>query len=257
MPIPYLTSHQLQNIPYIQHGFFGRIGGVSQGYFGTLNTGLEKGDIDSHVLENRDRIADQFGLRKENLILLRQEHTNVVHKILGSELFKREIPIGDGFVTDSPNFLLGIQTADCVPLLLADKSKPIIGAAHAGWKGAIGGVIENTVNAMVDLGSRVDNIIAAIGPCIWQDSYEVTLEFLGNFKNTPQFFKSGRDTDHHQFDLPGYVEYRLQEIGILSISSSPADTYKNSEQFFSYRRKTIRGEEKMGNQVSVICLKST
>ncbi len=257
MLVPYITSHQLQDIPFIQHGFFGRLGGVSQGLFDSLNTGLEKGDIDNHVLENRERISSQFGLRKEDLVLLRQEHTNIVHKISNSELFKKSLPIGDALVTDAPNLLLGMQTADCVPLLFADKTKPIIGAAHAGWRGAIGGIIENTIKAMVNCGSRIDNIIAALGPCIWQDYYEVTPEFLDHFKNAPQFFKPGCDKDHYQFDLPGYVEHRLREAGVLFISSSPIDTYSNSERFFSFRRKTKKNEESFGNQISAIRIKNT
>lgn len=257
MLVPYLTSHQLQDISYLQHGFFGRMGGVSQGYFNSLNTGLEKGDVDQHVLENRDRIAGQFGLKKENLLLLKQEHTNVVYKVPNVELFKGGSPIGDGMVTNSSNFLLGIQTADCVPILFADRTKPIIGAAHAGWRGAAGGIVENMIEAMVNLGSHPDNILAALGPCIWQDSYEVTLEFVENLKTTPQFFKPGRDSEHFQFDLPGYVEYRLKNAGIVSISSSPIDTYSNSDRFFSFRRKTKNKEEGFGNQISVICIKNT
>ncbi len=256
MSVPYLTSHQFQSIPYIQHGFFGRMGGVSQGLFDSLNTGLGNGDIDQHVLENRNRVSSQFGLKKENLVILRQEHTDTVYKVHDLDLFKKSAPIGDGMVTDSPGFLLGIRTADCVPILFADKTKPVIGAAHAGWRGAHGGIIESTIKAMVDLGSHPDNIIAALGPCIWQDYYEVTLEFMDTLKTAPQFFKPGRDNEHFQFDLPGYVEHRLREAGILSISSSPVDTYSNSQRFFSYRRKTKNREECVGNQVSVISIKN-
>ncbi len=251
---PYLTSSLLEEIPYLRHGFFTRAGGESSGFYATLNTGFEKGDDPLTVYENRRRICKIFDLTPEDLGLVRQEHTDVVYAI--TKPFPKEaIPVGDALITTTPNLLIGVQTADCVPILLADKTSPLVAAVHSGWRGAVGGVIAKTVHAMIDKGSKADNIVAALGPCIWQESYEVSQEFFDNLKGSKQFFQPGKRPNHYQFDLPGYVMSRLQEAGITKIAPSIANTFADEENFFSFRRKTLTKAKSFGNQISVICIK--
>ena len=252
--VPYLTSSVLEEIPYLQHGFFTRVGGESSGVYGTLNTGLEKGDDPEAVYENRRRICEIFGLTPENLGLVRQEHTDVVHTIT-KPFSKEEIPVGDALITTTPNVLIGVQTADCVPILLADKSQPMVAAIHSGWKGAVGGVIERTIQSMKEQGAKEENLVEALGPCIWQESYEVSQEFLDNLKGSERFFKTGKRPKHYQFDLPGYVINRLNDAGIKKVSPSLADTFADEGRFFSFRRKTLTNAGNFGNQISAICIK--
>ncbi|MBY0281094.1 MAG: peptidoglycan editing factor PgeF [Alphaproteobacteria bacterium] len=253
---PYLKSSLLEEIPYLMHGFFTRAGGKSSGFYATLNAGFEKGDDPESVYENRRRICQIFGLTPEDLGLVRQEHTDVVYEI--TKPFPREaIPVGDALITMTPNLLIGVQTADCVPILLADKTFPLVAAVHSGWRGAVGGVIEKTVKAMLDKGSKAENIVAALGPCIWQESYEVSQEFYDKLKGNEQFFMPGKKPNHYQFDLPGYVISRLEKAGITKISPSIANTFANEENFFSYRRKTLTNADSFGNQISVICIQQT
>jgi YfiH family protein len=251
---PYLKSYSLEEIPYLQHGFFTRVGGESSGFYATLNTGFEKGDDSEAVYENRRRICKIFDLTPEDLGLVRQEHTDIVHTI--TKPFPREsIPVGDALITATTNLLIGVQTADCVPILLADKTRPLVAAIHSGWRGAVGGVIEKTVGSMLDKGSKAENIVAALGPCIWQESYEVSQEFFDNLKGNEHFFKPGKRPNHYQFDLPGHVISRLEKAGITEITPSIANTFADEENFFSFRRKTLTKAKSFGNQISVICIK--
>lgn len=254
--VPYLTSSVLEEIPYLQHGFFTRAGGESSGFYATLNTGLEKGDDPKSVYENRRRICKIFDLTPEDLALVRQEHTDVVYTI--TKPFPKEaIPVGDALITTTANILIGVQTADCVPILLADKTQPMVAAVHSGWKGAVGGVIEKTVNSMKEKGAKAENIVAALGPCIWQESYEVSQEFMDNLKGNERFFKAGKRPHHYQFDLPGYVVSRLNAAGVIKVSPSLANTFADEENFFSFRRKTLTKAGSFGNQISIICIKPT
>lgn len=234
--IPYLTSPLLNAIPHVEHGFFTRQGGSSTGCYSSLNTALKK---DDQVHANRRRICGVFNL--EALGVVSQLHTNIAHVI--TKPFDDET-VGDALVTATPNLLLGIKTADCVPILLADKARPIVGAVHAGWKGALDGIIEAAVEKMRLNGAT--DIVAALGPCIWQESFEVDQEFEDRF-GSREFFSANR------FDLPGYVTARLRAQGIKEVDPSPADTFADEERFFSYRRKTVRNEADFGNQMSVIC----
>ncbi|MCX7337762.1 MAG: peptidoglycan editing factor PgeF [Alphaproteobacteria bacterium] len=252
MTVPVITSPILSVLSHVHHAFFTRQGGTSQGAFDSLNTGHYKGDDVEAVEENRRRICYKFGLDRDCLRLLRQEHTDIVH-VTG--MHSTGIPTGDGHVATVSGVLLGIQTADCVPLLFADRNRPIIGAVHAGWRGAVGGVIENTIKTMVDQGSIVKDIVVAIGPCIWQDSYEVSADFYEALKDHAEFFKPGKRVGHYQFDLPGYVSNRLRLAGVESICPSPADTFANEDRFFSFRRKTLRQDAHFGCQVAVIAIK--
>lgn len=253
--LPYFRSSLLEQIPYVRHGFFTRQGGLSSGFYATLNTGFEKGDDPEAVCENRRRVCEIFGLTPEKLGLVRQEHTDIVH-VIEKPFLRQSIPAGDSLITETPDLLIGVQTADCVPVLLADKTKPLIASVHAGWRGAVGGIIKNTIKAMVAKGSKPENIVAALGPCIWQESYEVSQDFFDNLKGNEQFFKTGVRPNCYQFDLPGYVISCLERLGLSDISPSFANTFADEQSFFSYRRKTLTNAAGFGNQISVICIKS-
>lgn len=246
--VPYLQASLLADIKGIKHGFFTRQGGVSQGDFATLNVGREVGDPDECVQENRRRISQTLGFDEKKLIIIRQRHTPNVMVV--DRPFEGDLPEADALITTTPNLFIGVLTADCVPVLLATAKGDMVAAVHAGWRGAVGGVLENTLEKMKALGAK--EIQAALGPCIWQDNYEISQEFYDNLRNAPSFFKPGNRPNHWQFDLPGYVTHRLQQTGIEHISPSLANTYTDPARFFSCRRKTILGERAYGNGFSGI-----
>lgn len=250
---PYLQSAHLENISGISHGFFTRQGGVSKGDFATLNAGLSNGDQHDHVMENRRRISRSLGFHEKNLLIVRQIHSPTV--LIVNHPFEETPPEADALITTTPGLLIGVLTADCVPVLLSTSTGDIVAAVHAGWRGAVHGILENTIQQMRALGAH--HIKAALGPCIWQDSYEVSQEFYENLKDTPCFFKTGHRPLHWQFDLPGYVMARLQKAGIQDIDSSPANTYAHPDRFFSYRRKTIMQESQFGNSLSSIGIRKS
>ena len=240
----------------LPHGFFGRRGGVSTGIVAGLQTGLGADDDAAAIAENRRRIVDAL-IPDAPLATLYQIHSADVVRIL-SEGAANERPEGDALVTDRPGILLGILTADCAPVLFADEAAGVVGAAHAGWKGAIAGVTDRTIAAMEKLGARADRIHAAIGPCIAQKSYEVDAAFLTQFcESAPEnerFFREGARADHHQFDLEGYVVARLAAAGVRTVEAMGLDTYSQPDRFFSFRRATHAGEPNYGRQMSVIGL---
>jgi polyphenol oxidase len=245
--VPYLQSMNLSNIPGVQHGFFTRKGGVSQGVFSELNI-REKGDRPEYIQENRRRIAAALGFEVSNMVTSRQIHSPSIMVV--DRPFNGRLPEVDGLITTTPGLLIGIMTADCVPILFAASSGNIVAAVHAGWRGAISGIIEKTIQKMKDLGAH--DIIAALGPCIWQENYEVSQEFYDNLAHEPTFFKSGARPNHWQFDLPAYVMNKLKGAGVQNISPSLADTYADSERFFSCRRATHLGEPTFGDSFSGI-----
>lgn len=236
----------------VPHGFLGRGGGVSEGVVAGLNVGLGAGDDGDAVAENRQR-AIAGVLPGAKLATVYQVHSP--DAVAVSEPWPdAERPHADALVTATPGLLLGIVTADCAPVLLADTEAGIVGAAHAGWKGAFGGVIESTVAAMERLGARRGRIAAAIGPCIAQASYEVDDGFKARFPaEAARFFVSGR-AGHHQFDLEAYVASRLAQAGIAETEGLARDTYADEARFFSFRRATHRGEPAYGRQFSLIGL---
>jgi hypothetical protein len=246
--VPYLKASLLSDISGVSHGFFTRQGGVSQGDFATLNAGRDKEDNLDHVQENRRRIAKSLGFDVNKLISVRQMHSSKV--LVVDRPFEEELQEADALITITPGLLIGVITADCVPVLLSTTSGDMVAAIHAGWRGAMGGILEATLETMNKLGAG--QVIAALGPCIWQESYEVSQEFYDNLASTPSFFKSGKRPNHWQFDLPGYVMYRLQQAGVQRIAPSPANTYTDPARFFSCRRKTILGEAQFGNSLSGI-----
>lgn len=255
---PYFTDDRLENIPHINHAFFGRKGGVSKGIYDSLNVGFGSSDNEASVRENRKRAMIVMGAKPDDLCTIYQIHSAHVETLKHHWGEKTTIQ-GDGMVTDQPNIVLGILTADCAPVLFADNKRKIIGAAHAGWKGAIGGVLENTIKAMQKLGSEKHNITAAVGPCIKQLSYEVSEDFMLNFIKDDEdnniYFTNAPKADHYLFDLAGYVLQRLEKAGIGLANALPIDTYGESANFFSYRRKTHHNEPDYGRQLSAIMIK--
>jgi YfiH family protein len=250
----YLSSANLTH-PTIRHGFFTRKCGVSTGLYQSLNCGPGSGDIPANVHENRVIAAHAMGVEPANLLSLAQVHSATVLTI--TEPFN-ERPQADGMVTSVPGLGLGILSADCGPLLFADTEAGVIGAAHAGWKGALGGILENTVAAMEKLGASRKNIKGALGPCIGPGSYEVDNRFRQKFIEVEgaysQFFVSGLSPGHFQFDLPAFLKDRAREAGLKDFAVLGVDTYRDEERFFSYRRTTHRQESDYGRQISVISL---
>lgn len=262
--ISLIRSPHLTALPFVNHGFTTRQGGVSKGYFSSLNAAMEKEDSHENVVENRRRIALAFQAEPKNLLTLSQVHSNTV--IVVDAPWKHDKrPTGDALITCVPGLLMSVVTADCVPILLADPSSQMVAAIHAGWKGATSGIIHNTIGEMVRLGAKRQTIHAAIGPCIWQESYEVDASFYASFPLTDpnlkkRYFKESSDPERKgfwYFDLPGFVEGCLAAEEITSISASPANTYLDEERFFSYRRKTHRNEPVFGCGLSGIMIRTS
>lgn len=240
----------------LPHGFLGRHGGVSSGIHAGLNVGLGSNDDRDAILENRRRAVDAV-LPGAALVTLHQVHSP--HAVAVDAPFDdAQRPHADALVTDRPGLLLGVLTADCVPVLLADRAAGVVGAAHAGWKGAITGITDSTVAQMVALGARQERIVAAIGPCIARASYEVDGDFFRRFvaddPDNERFFADGARAGHHQFDIEAYVAARLARIGIAQVALLGLDTYADEARFFSFRRATHRGESGYGRQISLIGL---
>jgi NADH dehydrogenase [ubiquinone] 1 alpha subcomplex assembly factor 7 len=251
-----LRAENLATDPDIEAGFFGRGGGVSEGIYASLNCGPGSRDGRDAVLENRGRALGEIAPNAQ-LVTVHQIHSAKVVTV--TEPWKLgEGPQADAMVTDQREIALGILTADCAPVLFADSHAKVIGAAHAGWKGALGGVTDETIRAMEALGAKRSRIAAAIGPCISQANYEVGPEFYDAFRmNDPEnarFFTGSDKPDHYRFDLEGYVAARLKRAGIASIEPLSACTYARESEFFSYRRATHRGEPDYGREISLIVL---
>ena len=236
----------------IAHGFFGREGGVSEGIYASLNCGPGSRDDPAAVAENRARAEAALGA--ESLLSLSQVHSAMVHTMPMWEVR----PDGDGMVTATPGLALGILTADCAPVLFADRKARVIGAAHAGWKGAHGGVLEATLDAMEKLGASRAGISAAIGPCISQQNYEVGFDFRDRFLEQGlrmrKFFVPSDKEGHYRFDLEGYVAHRLTAAGTGSVEKLGICTYPPQNGFFSFRRTTHAGEPDYGRQISAIVI---
>ena len=240
--------------PGFAHGFFGRQGGVSTGLYETLNCGPGSRDAAEAVAENRRRVCAALAPQTA-LVSLSQIHSPIVHTLREAP---PQRPEGDAMVTATRGLALGILTADCAPVLLADHDAKVIGAAHAGWKGALGGVLEATLEAMENLGASRTRIAAAIGPCISQANYEVNWEFRDRFLELGlkhrRFFVPSEREGHYRFDLPGYVAHRLTAAGLASVETLGICTYPPENGFFSFRRTTHAGESDYGRQVSAILL---
>ena len=236
----------------VPHGFMTRAGGVSTGITGGLQCGFGAGDDPDHVRANRREAVDAV-ISGAPLLALHQVHSADVVTV-DSPWDDDHRPTADAVVCNRRGVVLGVVTADCAPVLLADREAGVIGAAHAGWRGAHGGVLENTVVAMEALGARRERMVAAIGPTIAQPSYEVDAGFRDNFPDSAaQFFAPGRE-GHWQFDLPAYVAARLRACGVARIDDCGLDTYADPARFYSFRRATHRGEPNYGRQLSLMGL---
>jgi len=243
--------------PGLRHAFFTRAGGVGEGLYASLNCGFGSADSAEVVEANRARAMALLGLPAAALVTVHQIHSPEV--VVAETAWPRERnPEADALVTKVPGLCLGILTADCVPVLFADAEAQVIGAAHAGWKGALGGVLEATVEAMTGLGAARHRIHAAIGPAIQQASYEVGPEFPGRFAErdpaSGRFFKPSQRDGHFMFDLPGFAEHRLEALGLAAVENSRLDTCADADRFFSYRRATLKGEPDYGRLLAAIAL---
>lgn len=245
----------------IAHGFFGRRGGVSSGLYDSLNCGSGSHDDPDLVIENRTRVAKALGVSESQLISVWQVHSPDCIYLAERLPADADKPKADAMVTDKAGLALGVLTADCGPVLFAGLKRdgsPIIGAAHAGWGGAIKGVCEATVQTMIEHGAELSSISAAIGPCIGSKSYEVSLgyerPFLDQDDANEHFFKPAARAGHLMFDLPGYIASRLARVGVRQIEITGVDTFSEEARFFSYRRTTHRDEPDYGRQISAICI---
>lgn len=249
-----LTADELSTHT-VRHGFFTRHGGVSRPPYKSLNCGLGSGDDPERVERNRSRAMDGLGLPAGALATARQVHSARV-VVVDRPWPAAHRPEADALVSRRAGVALGILTADCAPVLFADAQAGVIGAAHAGWRGAKAGVVENTVAAMAALGARREAIVAAVGPCIARASYEVGAEFRAAFladePETAVLFGPADREDHFRFDLAGYVERRLAAAGIATLKVLAGDTFADAERFFSFRRTTLAGERDYGRQLSAI-----
>ncbi|MBX3569952.1 MAG: peptidoglycan editing factor PgeF [Rhizobiaceae bacterium] len=250
-----LRSSLLGSADGIRHGFFTRVGGESQGIYRGLNIGTGSNDDSARVAENRRRVAAWMGVEPTHLLSLHQVHSPDVVVATGPLSSPR--PRADALVTDRPGLALGTTTADCGPVLFSDADAGVIGAAHAGWKGAFTGVLENTVDAMEALGARRDRIVAVLGPSISMRNYEVGPEFVGRFvaadAANDRYFSGSARVGHAMFDLNAYTVDRLRAAGITAECLDRC-TYAEEDLFFSYRRTTHRGEPDYGRQISAIVL---
>ncbi|MBP0614347.1 peptidoglycan editing factor PgeF [Jiella mangrovi] len=240
----------------VQHGFFTRRGGVSRGIYEGLNAGAGSNDDPAHVAENRSRAMATLGLSRDRLVTPWQVHS--AKAVVVDAPLSDDRPKVDGIVTATPGLAVGIVTADCGPVLFCDPANHVIGAAHAGWRGALGGVLEATIAAMETAGADRSAITAILGPTITQENYEVGLEMMAEFvRDAPdreRFFKPGKSPHKRQFDLPGFIVQRLEQSGVTAGFVGRC-TYGEPENFFSFRRTTHRGEPDYGRQLAAIALR--
>jgi hypothetical protein len=240
-----------------RHAFFTRAGGVSQGIYAGLNGGIGSADDPGHVAENRARMAQYLGVGPERLLSLYQVHSPTALPVT-TPWNHEERPRADAMVTVTPGIAIGVGSADCGPVLFADPEARVIGAAHAGWKGAIGGVLESTLDAMEAFGAVRARMLVALGPMLSQANYEVGPEFEAQFlaedRGNARFFRPGPRPGHPHFDLPGYIRARLERAGVKAIDDLALCTYADEDRFYSYRRKTHRGEADYGRHIAAIVL---
>ena len=253
---PPLQAKTLAALSGIRHGFFTREGGVSEGVYASLNGGTGSNDRPADIIENRARMAAAVGVAPDRFLTAYQIHSPDV-VVAQTPWDQRNRPRADAIVTKEPGLAIGISTADCGPVLFADPQARVIGAAHAGWRGALGGVLEATIAAMEKLGATHTRIAAAAGPMIRQPSYEVGPDMIERFlaadPDNARFFVAGKP-GHSMFDLPGYIVARLERAGIGPVEDLKLCTYADPARFFSYRRTTHRAEPDYGRHINAIAL---
>ncbi|WP_332654539.1 peptidoglycan editing factor PgeF [Brevundimonas sp.] len=249
-------THPLLDGHGLRHGFFTRQGGVSTGLYDGLNTGVGSNDDPAAVAENRRRVAAHLGGTADDIAACYQIHSAVTR--VAEAGWKGERPEGDAVVAAAPGVICAVLTADCAPVLLADAEAGVVGAAHAGWKGALGGIIHSTVASMEALGARPARMVAVIGPCIARESYEVGADFQDRFDHhdpgSGRFFAPGAGPDKRLFDLPGYVLWRLEQAGVADAAWTGDDTRTDPARFYSNRRAHLDGEPDFGRLMSAISL---
>ena len=250
-----LLKFQSSLLENFKHGFFSRNGGCSRGIYEGLNCGVGSGDEKQAVLSNRNLVALHMGTRVENIINVRQVHS--FEAVICNKKFEN-LPKADALITNTPGLLLSVLTADCQPVIFADKKNNVIGIAHAGWRGALGGILTSTIDKMEVLGAERKQISAVIGPCISQTAYEVDFDFFEKFinsnKKNKSFFSFNSDTKKYHFDLPNFSLNLLKEENILSIEWTGHCTYSDPKKFFSYRRSCHKNEPDYGRLISTIML---
>lgn len=252
-----IEAPDLASLPALNHGFFGRQGGHSEGIFTSLNCGFGSGDDKPTVAKNRATVGAALGVPGSHLLTVWQWHSPDV--IVADDIWDPLAPPkGDAIVTRRRGLAIAVLTADCAPLLFADPQAGVIGAAHAGWKGALAGVSDATVTAMEKLGARRERITAVIGPTISQPTYEVGPEFpvpfLAQDAGNADFFTPSTQPRHHMFDLPGYLARRMTRLGVGKVIDMQLCTYSDESRFYSFRRATHRNEKDYGRQISAIVL---
>lgn len=252
-----ITADSLADLPGLSHGFFTREGGVSSGIYAGLNCGAGSNDERAHVIENRGRVAGHLATSGDKLLTCHQIHSAEAY-VATEPWALGSAPKADGLVTNVPGFALGALAADCAPVLFADPEARVVAAAHAGWKGAISGILEATIATMTSLGAKPNRIRAALGPCIGPDAYEVGPEFEATFlqadPTNARFFKRLEPLSRPKFDLPGYVLARLGDAGLDTVENCTICTYANEPALYSFRRATHRKEADYGRQISAIVL---
>ena len=251
-----IEAPELAALPGIRHAFFTREGGVSEGIYTSLNGGIGSSDEPARVAENRRRMAEQLVVPPENLVGVYQVHSADVIPVEGAPTSER--PRADAMVTRTPGLALGISTADCGPVLFADAEAGVIGAAHAGWKGAFSGILDATLSVMERLGAERGRIVAVLGPTISQANYEVGPEFVATFRDDDpdngRFFRAGEREGRSLFDLPAYIGMRLRAAGVGEFLDLGLCTYADEARFYSYRRATHRSEPDYGRLIAAISL---
>ncbi len=252
-----LKADVLSQLAGIHHAFFTRAGGVSEGVYASLNGGIGSNDAPENVIENRRRMADALGVAPDRFLTAYQVHSPDVVTVAGPWSPDNR-PRADAMVTAKPGIALGVSTADCGPVLFADSQACVIGAAHAGWRGALSGVLEATLAAMERLGAQRERMAVALGPMIGQSNYEVGAEFSARFRqadtNNASFFEASERDGHAMFDLAGYIAHRLRRAGVSQIEDLGLCTYADPQRFFSYRRMTKFGESDYGRHINAIAL---
>ena len=249
-------SKKLKKFKNIKHCFFSRKNGFSKGYYESLNCGLGSDDQRENVLKNLELVSKKIGCKKESLITLNQKHSDQVIYFKNERSLKNKLT-GDAMVSEVKNIGISILTADCAPVLFYDPNKKIIGCAHSGWKGALNGIIKNTVKKFNELNSNNNDLIAVVGPCINKDNYKVQIDFFKKFvdqdKINENFFQKIND-EQYNFDLRSFINKELTNLNIKKIENIEMDTFSQKELFYSYRRSRLNREQDYGRCISVILM---